>query len=220
MRKLLLGFGLAVAALFTVAMTYPPAQDLVISQNRVNNELILGSKNTPVRSQGYLVLDRAILPGNTTILIDGGVGILGDVTINGTLTTTTGSTTTGSFSPALIDAGSVWVRGAEQVVGTLIAQQLFTAATVDAGTALFRNDVQFGGNVIGTSTTIVGDITLNGASPSVATATVRSGAKCVCTIVGGTAAIAAKGVACDVSSTTLTATSANAAAEHVKYICF
>lgn len=65
-----------------------------------------------------------------------------------------------------------------------------------------------------------GTCTLNGASPAVCTATVRSGCNPICTIRGGTAAIAAGGAACAVSTTTLTATSANGATAVVSYLCF
>ena len=62
--------------------------------------------------------------------------------------------------------------------------------------------------------------TLNAASPSVCTATVTAGSTCYCTPVGATAAIAAAGCAVGLSSTTLTATSANGATNVVNILCF
>lgn len=61
--------------------------------------------------------------------------------------------------------------------------------------------------------------TLNAGSPSVCTATVSAGSICTCTLVGTTAATAAQGVACNLVSTTLTATSANAGAGVVNIYC-
>lgn len=60
---------------------------------------------------------------------------------------------------------------------------------------------------------------LNGASPSVITATVIAGSVCTCSLNGNTAAIAAGGCAVGVSSTTLTITSANSATATVNYYC-
>lgn len=65
-----------------------------------------------------------------------------------------------------------------------------------------------------------GTCTLNAASPSTCTATVTAASICTCSIVGGTAAIAAKGCAVGLSGTTLTITSANGANENVNYTCF
>lgn len=61
--------------------------------------------------------------------------------------------------------------------------------------------------------------TLNGGSPSTCTATVTAGAVCQCTPVGTTAAIAAGGCAVSLSSTTLTATSANGLSNVVNILC-
>jgi hypothetical protein len=61
--------------------------------------------------------------------------------------------------------------------------------------------------------------TLDGASPSVCTATVTASAKCVCSNVGATAAIAANGCAVGLSGTTLTVTSANGATNVVNIWC-
>jgi hypothetical protein len=75
------------------------------------------------------------------------------------------------------------------------------------------------GQVDLTSTKNSGSCTLDGASPSVCTATVFSGAKCTCSPVGATAAIAAAGCAVGLSGTTLTVTSANSATNVVNYAC-
>lgn len=64
-----------------------------------------------------------------------------------------------------------------------------------------------------------GSCTLDGASPSVCTATVTAAAICTCSPVGGTAAIAAAGCAVGLSGTTLTVTSANGATNAVNYHC-
>lgn len=109
---------------------------------------------------------------------------------------------------ATVDAGSISTGTFRSTGGT------GKFDFVDAGVA------HFNGRVTIVESVSVGKCTLNGASPSVCTDTVVAGSHCVCTIVGGTAAIAAKGVACDVSSTTLTATSANAATEVVNWHCF
>lgn len=65
----------------------------------------------------------------------------------------------------------------------------------------------------------VGTCTLNGASPAVCTATVRSGSNCNANTVGTTAA-AAKALAVNLASTTLTITAANGSTEVVNYHCF
>lgn len=96
--------------------------------------------------------------------------------------------------------------------------------TIDAGSTTGAAITVLGlttlnGSLNAANTLLAGTCTLNGASPSVCTATVRSGCRPICTIQGGTAAIATKGVACAVSSTTLTATSQNAATEVVSYWC-
>lgn len=72
-----------------------------------------------------------------------------------------------------------------------------------------------GGVLIPNSTTC----TLNGASPSQCTATVRASAVCNCSNVGASAAIAAAGCAVGLVSTTLTVTSANAATHVVNINC-
>lgn len=70
------------------------------------------------------------------------------------------------------------------------------------------------------ATTISGTCTLDGASPSVCTATVTAGTFCVCSPVGTSAAIAGNGCAVSLSSTTLTVTGPNAGNYAVNYHCF
>lgn len=127
-----------------------------------------------------------------------------------TLVPTTINATT--ENTAALDAGAVYIRGNAQIAGTWQAGT--KVDLLDAGTA------HFNGRVTIVESVSVGKCTLNGASPSVCTDTVVAGSHCVCTNVGGTAAIAALGVACDVSSTTLTATSANGATHVVNWHCF
>jgi hypothetical protein len=107
----------------------------------------------------------------------------------------------------------------------LVPTDTSLGVTIDAGVPTSPALTVFGsvtlqGNLTSNSTTQAGTCTLGGQSPSTCTATVRSACRPVCTIQGGSAAIAAKGIACAVSSTTLTATSANAATEVVSYFCF
>jgi len=78
----------------------------------------------------------------------------------------------------------------------------------------------FAGAVSITSTATSGSCTLNGASPSVCTATVTAATDCVCASVGATAVIAAQGCAVGLAATTLTITSANGATNAVNYHCF
>ena len=197
------------AVLFAAAVAWATG-NLSIDYNdrQINGNLTVSGTVTQRGAAGFAAIDAG------AIWVRGGEQVVGTLTAQQLLTA------------AVIDAGTVLVRGDEQVagalrsVGTLTADQLVTLAVLDAGTGIFRGDLQVAGNFYGLPTTVIGDITLGGQSPATATATVRSGAKCVCSIVGGTAAIATKGVACNVSSTTLTATSQNAASEHVQYICF
>jgi hypothetical protein len=64
-----------------------------------------------------------------------------------------------------------------------------------------------------------GGCTLNGGSPATCTVTVTAGARCFCSLVGTTAAIAAMNCAVNLSGTTLTVTAANAANANVIVIC-
>lgn len=88
------------------------------------------------------------------------------------------------------------------------------------GNAAINGATTINGNLTATATTQSGGCTLNGATPSVCTATVKAASVCVCSPVGATAAIAAGGCATGVSSTTLTITSAAGLTNVVKYWCF
>ena len=134
----------------------------------------------------------------------------------------------GTVKASYVDAGNVNVVGriwtnvldaGAANVGTLGVTGVATSATVKAD-LLDAGNAHFNGAVTVIEGLSVGKCTLNGASPSVCTDTVRAGVHCVCTNVGGSAAIAANGVACDVASTTLTATSANGATNVVNWHCF
>jgi hypothetical protein len=87
----------------------------------------------------------------------------------------------------------------------------FNAVLASGGLALGS-----AGTISTTNTKVRGTMTLNGASPSVATATVVAGAICVCQNTGTAANNAEK---CNVASTTLTATGPNGATDVVNYIC-
>lgn len=97
--------------------------------------------------------------------------------------------------------------------GTLGTNNVFSIATA---TGNLTHVTYFGL----TTTTNKGNCTLNGATPSVCTATVIASATCTCSIVGTTAALAAQGCAVSLASTTLTITSAAAATNVVNYHCF
>lgn len=92
------------------------------------------------------------------------------------------------------------------------------ADTINIGSA--KDTTTIAGAIVVSSTKSSGSCTLGGESPSVCTATVKAGAKCVCSLVGATAAIAAKGCAVGLSGSTLTITSANGATDDVNYHCF
>jgi hypothetical protein len=84
-------------------------------------------------------------------------------------------------------------------------------ATFDSSGTAFTTKIAPTGNS--------GTCTLNGATPSVCTATVTAAAKCNCSPVGTTAVIAAGGCAVSVSSTTLTITSLASGSHDVNYWC-
>lgn len=111
-----------------------------------------------------------------------------------------------------------------KVGGVLFPVDTSLGLTVDAGATTSPALTVYGTTTINgaftaANTILAGTCTLGGQSPATCTATVRASCRPICTIQGGTAAIAAKGVACAVSSTTLTATSANAATEVISYWC-
>lgn len=96
-----------------------------------------------------------------------------------------------------------------------------SAAGFKARNGANNADAPLGGSNLNLSGTgNKGTCTLNGASPAVCTGTVTASTKCICNPVGTTAAIAAKGCAVSLSSTTLTVTSANGDTHDVNYLCF
>ena len=115
------------------------------------------------------------------------------------------------------------------------AFQFSSLATPDADDLVFRfargvgatnlliidteGDTTITGNLDIVGTGSVTTCTLDGASPSVCTATVVASSTCVCANVGATAAIANNGCAVSLTSTTLTVTSANAATNVVNIHC-
>ena len=76
-----------------------------------------------------------------------------------------------------------------------------------------------GGAVRITGSQSVGTCTLNGGSPATCTATVRASSICTANPIGTTAA-AAKALAVNLATTTLTVTAANGSTEVVNYHCF
>lgn len=106
---------------------------------------------------------------------------------------------------------------------------------LETNASIFPLDTTFGFTVDG-GMTVVGTVavngatalkvnrttcTLNAASPSTCNgaAAMPAGSTCTCSLVGATAAIAAKGCAIGLSGTTVTAVSANAATEVVNFTC-
>jgi hypothetical protein len=110
-----------------------------------------------------------------------------------------------------LDAGTINTSGTFPLV---------KASVLDAGYGLINGTLQVDGNLILTASTTKTTCTLNAASPSVCTATVRAGSTCSCSPVGATAAIAAGGCAVGLSGTTLTVTAANGASHVVNIHCF
>lgn len=90
-------------------------------------------------------------------------------------------------------------------------------ASSDGTTVTFAGPVAVTGKASITSNATT--CTLDGASPSTCTATVTASAKCTCSPIGATAAIAAGGCAVGLSGTTLTVTSANGLTNVVNIFC-
>lgn len=119
---------------------------------------------------------------------------------------------------AYIDAGTV--RAGTAIVTGTVSAAVAKADTLDAGVANIVNQLRIGGSIVMTEGVSVGSCTLNAASPAVCTDTVLASTKCLCSLVGTTAAIAAMNCAVSVSGTTLTVTAANGADAVVNWICF
>jgi len=167
------------------------------------------------------------------------VTMTGNETVSGTMSITGASTLTGEATFAAYlsgkDAGfnNVTATGNGTISGTLgvtgattlTGETTFVAylAGKDAGvnnltaTGNVSNSGSFtntGDNIIA-STKTRGNCNLNNASPSVCTATVNSGAICVCS----NNTTQANPVKCAVSTTTLTVTGPNTTTDTVSYIC-
>lgn len=129
-------------------------------------------------------------------------------TTNGTTTTTTqkvatpGITVSGAGNDVTVTSPSDFYSG---------TGLCFSVAHADCSTTT--------GPIHSTSSKTVGHCTLNGATPSVCTATVAAGTTCQCSPVGGTSVIAAAGCSVALSSTTLTITSGAALTNDVNYTC-
>lgn len=135
---------------------------------------------------------------------DGAVSLLSATTTLAagvSLTATTGTATVGRST-----SGAVTITSADDDADADLI--------LDAGGSGL---LSFAGPV---ATTNANTCTLNGASPSVCTATVKASSICTCSNVGATAAIAANGCAVGLSGTTLTVTSANSASNVVNILCF
>jgi hypothetical protein len=129
---------------------------------------------------------------------------------------------------AVIDFASTTVGEVDSTAMTVTGAQLGDACSVGSSAALTTNGtftcfvsaadavkVRFQPRASSNGTTAA----LDGASPSVATATVLASSKCTCSNVGTTAAIAAAGCAVSLSGTTLTITSLNGGTHTVNYDC-
>lgn len=102
----------------------------------------------------------------------------------------------------------------------------FSVGTNTAATSMFNvgNGDEFQVSSAGAlakvrNATPTGVCTLNGGSPSTCTATVASGATCLCSVVGTTSQAAGHGCAVSLSGTTLTVTSDNSQTHQVNWIC-
>lgn len=147
----------------------------------------------------------------TTLAASGASTLTGNVSMGGTLAVTGASTLSGAvtMSAAATVGTTLGVTGAATLSSTLSAGATTVTALTASGT--FTNS---GDNIVaGTKTR--GNCTLNNASPSVCTATVNTGAICVC----ANNTTTTNDVKCAVSSTTLTVTGPNTTTDVVSYVC-
>lgn len=211
MRKLALFFGAVVAV---AVLSLPPAAH---AQAKCGNDLCIGSPGTQLHVKGNIIADRPILSGTSgSVIIDGGLTIVGTLVTTGTSTPATVNAS-GTVSAASVDAGTLFVRGNEQHAGTV--QGTFTVDLVDAGNVNIQGVLGLNQAVHCGADLACGTIALSSGTPSTATKTVTSGSTCFCWPVGTTAAIAAGGCAANVSSTTATFTGPNTVTTTVGYIC-
>lgn len=139
-----------------------------------------------------------------------------------TLAVSSTSVLTGIVTEGTVDAGATAVNGTLNVTGAVV----LTGATLqndgttklgltDAGSIAITGTLNVAGDTIVASTKTRGNCTLNNASPSVCTATVNTGAICVC----ANNTTTTNDVKCAVSSTTLTITGPNTTTDVASYIC-
>lgn len=179
-------------------------------------------------TQATCVVETVSLDGSagsfTTLAVSSTAAITGNTTVGGTLGVTGASTLTGNvtMSGAATVGTTLGVTGATTLSSTLGVTGITTLSAYAIGQdAGFHNMVtsgtstNAGDNITGGGTKTRGKITLNGASPSVITATVNTGAFCVCS----NEDTATNTVKCAVSATTLTVTGPNGATDDVIYHC-
>lgn len=181
---------LAVVALVAFPAMSPPPVD----------ELVLGQ--TRCKSNTALCIGSK----NQDVYVEGNLYVRSPDA--GSITITAGS---------LTNPLATTISGAQTDTGT---HSLVKTAVLDAGIALFNGETQFAGNFKCGSDAVCGTVALTSGTPSTATATVRTGASCVCWPVGTTAAIAAGGCAASVSATTATFTGPNTVTTTVRWMCF
>jgi hypothetical protein len=162
----------------------------------------------------------------------------GDKTFSGQVNAAGISNSTGSYLSSATTAGSTLLsaRTAASTSAVSASSEVGTTVTLDANDLVLgvlagasyvatvdkEGDMVITGN-LDLPATGSGSCTLNGASPSVCTATIVIGQRCTCSPVGTTAAIAGNGCAVDEAAstdTTLTITGPNSAAYAVVYSCF
>lgn len=182
------------------------AVTLASTVNVTDGDLVLNVENSA--GDNLLTVDeQGLLTALTDIKAAGNDYICSGTGATCTITSDANDTTVSSTVAALTFKATVNVTDGD----------LLAAFHDSAGTAVLKVDEQ--GALTSASTKTRGSCTLNGASPSVCTATVLASANCTCSPVGATAAIAAAGCAVGLSGTTLTITSANAATNDVNYHC-
>lgn len=167
------------------------------------NLTVRGLFNTPVLDAGFSNLGGCTFVG----------GIENCPVVDAGFMNTTTLVVQGVAKVAIADAGQVYVANDFSAAGT--SRQ----SVIDAGQLFVANETTLQGAVDITSTSSVNTCTLGAQSPSTCTMTVRAACDAVCSPVGGTAAIAAGGVATALSGTTLTVTGPNAGNWVVKCHC-
>ncbi len=178
--------------------------------------------------QGYCMVTQYSVDGVagsfTTLTVSSTSTLTGNVSMGGTLAVTGASTLTGAvtMSGAATVGTTLGVTGATTLSSTLGVTGITTLSAYTGGQdAGFHNIVtsgsfsNVGDNITGGGTKTRGTGALNNASPSVFTATVNTGAICVCS----NNTTQTTPVKCAVSGTTLTITGPNTTTDTVSYIC-